>query len=810
MKNLIIAIVSLLVSILCLVLCVVYRYDNITVSAVTFAIGLATLVTTSIFGMLYLNRNSEEKIGKLNARLKLWSSVSYHVTEAGDEVFTKLPVGLLVYDENFVIKWTNEYAKSIFSNSLEELSLGTISDQLLKEVKIKQESMLLNHENKSYDVIHNTEHNILYFFDVTRREAISKRYDERMAVIGVIGLDNLEEALKRYDVQEKANIRGEILGEISDWVDGYGCYLQTISNDRMMIFTDKESLQHMINDKFSVLSKVREISSKNRLRASISMGLACYDVEHDELGTLAQNAVDLAEKRGGDQVVVNIQGEKIQYFGGNTNSLEKNTLLEARVQAVALKEAVEHSGNVLLMCHNLADCDAIGSMLGVFHLVSSSNVNVKMVFEREHADVTVKKIYDELIKTDLKNYFVTYKEALDMIKPSTLLIVTDTQSRKLAMFPELIEKISRISVIDHHRASDDAYPQLETSYVESSVSSTVELVSEMFMFYNDNIEVPQHIASIMLSGMIVDTNNFTFRAGARTFESAATLKSMGADMVAVRKILRDSFDAEKIIAQALMKSEDVGNGFTMVALEKDVMADRQLLAKICEKLISIDKVETAFAIGMIDENCVGISARSMEKTNVQVIMEEFGGGGHFNGAAAQINDKSIDDVKIELLELLKREYLDDGEEKMKVILLSDVKGKGKKDQVIDVAAGYANYLFSNKLAIVANDENLAQLAKQKEQEQIDLQNRRNVLEKLKSEIQDKYISLYIKMGADGKAFGSITTKLVCDEFEAQTGIHLDKRKVELPAEINSVGIFTASVKLDKDIVATFEIKVFEK
>ena len=240
------------------------------------------------------------------------------------------------------------------------------------------------------------------------------------------------------------------------------------------------------------------------------------------------------------------------------------------------------------------------------------------------------------------------------------------------------------------------------------------------------------------------------------------------------------------------------------------MADRQLLAKICEKLISIDKVETAFAIGMIDENCVGISARSMEKTNVQVIMEEFGGGGHFNGAAAQINDKSIDDVKIELLELLKREYLDDGEEKMKVILLSDVKGKGKKDQVIDVAAGYANYLFSNKLAIVANDENLAQLAKQKEQEQIDLQNRRNVLEKLKSEIQDKYISLYIKMGADGKAFGSITTKLVCDEFEAQTGIHLDKRKVELPAEINSVGIFTASVKLDKDIVATFEIKVFEK
>jgi ribosomal protein L9 len=200
----------------------------------------------------------------------------------------------------------------------------------------------------------------------------------------------------------------------------------------------------------------------------------------------------------------------------------------------------------------------------------------------------------------------------------------------------------------------------------------------------------------------------------------------------------------------------------------------------------------------------------MEKTNVQVIMEEMGGGGHFNSAATQIYDSNIADVKVELIELLKREYINVGDGKMKVILLNDVKGKGKKDDVIDVANGYANYLITNKLAVQATDSNLQNLANEKEQEQIYLQNRRNVLEKLKSEIQDKFISLYIKIGADGKAFGSITTKLVCDEFEAQTGIHLDKRKVELPSEINSVGIFTASVKLDKDIVATFEIRVFEK
>ena len=810
MWKLLVSIFSLLASAASAYFFIYFSQTDEMMSLISLIIAFVTIVISTIFFMIFINRNNAAKIESLNTRLKLWSNVSYHVTQAGDEVFNELPIGVLVYDENFIVKWANEYSKRVFNSTLVELSLSVISEDLLKDVTDGQHSMLLNFSDKNYDVVHNVENNVLYFFDVTKREAIIKRYDERLPVIGVIGLDNLEESLKRYDVQEKNTIRGEILGEISDWVSSYGCCLQVLSNDRMIIISDKESLQRMIADKFSILSKVRDISSKNRLKSSISMGIACYDIEHNEIGSLAQNAIDLAEKRGGDQVVVNIQGEKIQYFGGNTNSLEKNSLLEARVQAQALKDAVESSSNVLLMCHNLTDCDAIGSMIGVLYLVLSSNIPVKMVFEEKNADVTENKLYKELLNSNLKDYFITHEEALELIKPSTLLVITDTQSPKLAMFPDLINKVERVSVIDHHRASDDGYKKLETSYVETSASSTVELVSEMFMFYNDGIEIDPYVASIMLAGMIVDTNNFTFRAGSRTFEAAATLKSMGADMVTVRKVLRDPIDVERIIAKALMNSEELGNGFVVVALGDNEITERTLLAKISDKLLSVDNIETAFTIGHLDENCIGISARSMEKTNVQVIMEEMGGGGHFNSAATQIFDSTIQAVKTELVELLKREYINIGEGKMKVILLSDVKGKGKKDDVIDVANGYANYLINNKLAVAATDNNLQNLAKEKEQEAIFLQNRRNVLEKLKSEIQDKFISLYIKMGADGKAFGSITTKLVCEEFEAQTGIHLDKKKVELPSEINSVGIFTASVKLDKDIIATFEIRVFEK
>lgn len=811
---------KLILSALFLIACITCSYftyhfivtGEYIIAIVFLVLAVISLIGTMMFVFLYFNRNNHDKMESLKTRLKLWTNISYHVTQAGDEVFNNLPIGVLIYDDSYEIKWANDYSKKVFNHSLVDSSLSVISRELVDNVIMDKEAMILEHNDYSYDVIHNIQNNILYFFDVTKREQTIKRYNERVAAIGIVGIDNLEESLKRFDMQEKTNLRGQILGEISDWVDSYGCYLQTLSNDRMFIVMDRESLDKMILDKFSVLTKVREISTKNRLKASISMGIACYDVESDELGSLAQNAIELAEKRGGDQVVVNVQGEKIQYFGGNTNTLEKNTLVEARMQTIALKEAIEGSSNVIIMCHNLADCDAIGSMLGVLHLAISSNVETKLVFDPKLADLTVKKIYDEIMQTpSLASYFISLSEALDSLKPTSLLIITDTQSPKLAMFPSLINKAERISVIDHHRAGDDGYKDLLSYYVESSASSTVELVSEMFMFYSDNIEVTPLEASIMLAGIIVDTNNFTFRSGTRTFEAASTLKSMGADMVYVRKLLREPVTTEKSIAQAVMRAEIVGKRFALVCLDdNDIVEDRTTLAKISDKLLGIDGVDTSFTIGRINDNLIGVSARSLESINVQIIMEELGGGGHYNSAATQIADTTILTVKEQVLDIIKRDYMDDGDEKMKVILLTDVKGKGKKDQIIDVANGYGNYLLTNKLAVMATDDNLDNLAKQKEQERIDAEHRRDLLNKIKSEIQGKFISIYIKVGADGKNFGHITTKLVCDEFEAQTGIHLDKRKVELPADINSVGIFTAQVKLDKDIVATFEINVIEK
>lgn len=772
------------------------------------------IAVTIIFVMLFVNRRNSEEIKDYKNRLKMWGNISYHISQVSDDVISKLPVGIIIYDENHDIKWANDFCKNNFSSDLGDSSLNVISDELAENVIRGEATILIDYNGMQYDVINNVENNALYFFEVTKREETIKLYNKRISVIGILGIDNLDESLKKFDLQAKTSIRGEILGEISDWINNYGCYGQNLSNDKMVIYLDREALGDMINDKFSILSRVREINNKNRLRSSLSIGLASYDIPSSDLGPLAQQAFELAEKRGGDQVVVNIQGQKIQYFGGNTNSLEKNTLVDARMQSTALKDAVEASSNILLMCHYLSDCDAIGSMLGVYYLLSGFNKDIKMVFDVELADKTVKKIYEELISKheEIKVDFISKNQAKELLKPTTLLVITDTQSPKLLMFPEIFEGANRVSVIDHHRAGDDGYKETISYYVETSASSTVELVSEMFMFLgNDEKTLPPLVASIMLAGIIVDTNNFTFRSGSRTFEAAATLKEMGADMVYVRKLLRESMNDEKELSEAFINAEIIDKHFAVTRLnENKIHSDRTFLAKVSDKLLTVDNVDASFTIGYIGTNQVGISARSLDGMNVQVIMEELGGGGHFNGAATQMENTTIEAAYEQLLKILNQEYNDAGGEKMKVILTSDVKGKGKKNDIIDVANGYGNYLLTNNLALVATNENIDKLAKEKKQAEIDEANRRNVLMKLRDEVQGKFISIKIKLGADGKTFGHITTKQICEEFNAQTGIHLDKRKVEIPQDINTVGIFTATVKFEKDIAATFEINVIDK
>ena len=771
------------------------------------------LIAGTIFLAAVLNQRKKAQIANLQLKLDKWSNVSFHVTQAGDEVIGRLPLGIIIYDDNLRIVWTNEFVKEKFGEEINEQSIGIISDELYDAVNTSKLTVMFKVNESSYDGILNNDQNAIYLFDTTERENIKTRYEQRIKAVGIIQIDNLDETLKNFDVLDKNNLRGQIFNALTEYMNLHHCLIQNLPQDRLIVILDKEELLKMMDEKFYCLDNVHDIAANNRLKVFVSMGFACFDNNPDDLGNIAEDALELAEKRGGDQATVNIDGSPIKYFGGKINLHDKNTLIDVRRYSMELKEIVEKASNVLIMCHNRADCDAIGSMLAAFRMITSTGSDAKMVFDPNLADVTVRQIY-ETIKSDpnLRINFISLEKAKELINPETLLLITDTQGPRLVMFPELLKLIPNVAVIDHHRPSEDGYDKNTFYYQDQDASSAVEMVTEMFTFYNPDIKMVPIEASIMLAGIVIDTVNFTQRTSSRTFEAAAKLKEFDGDMVYVKKILQEPVDSEKFMMKAIVNSETYGEKFSIVCLgEEDKIIDSTTLSKISDKQLEISGIQGSFTIGRINDDTVGISARSLgDHINVQTIMEAMGGGGHFNASACQRKNVTIKELKDELIEILRVDYVEGGSGKMEIILLEDVKGKGKKGETIEVANGYAIFLINNKKAVAATPENKAKFEAAQERERKIAESNRNMLLKFKDSIDGKSVNIKIKFGQGGKKFGSITTKLVCDEFEAQNGIHLDKKKVELPAEINSIGIFTANVKLDTDIIAHFEIQVQEQ
>ena len=775
------------------------------------------VILMAFFGLIVisiefvLNHNRKIKIRSLNNRLTAWSNLSYHVKQIGDEAFNELPIGILLYDDsNFTVKWSNPYANKVFGYDIENQTLTQLNQVLFDLINSSVTTQTFVVGDKKYDAISSTKNQVIYLFDVTTREDIKDKYQNRSTAFGVLYLDNVEEALSGFDIYERSNIRGEYLGIITDWIQEHKGYIKLYTEDRMIIAMHYEELTKVIQNKFEILNRIREVSAKHRIRVSASIGIASWEVSFEELGTLAQNAIELAEKRGGDQAVVNIQNEKIAYFGGKTNASEKSSRVHVRVQSQNFRELIETSSNVVIIAHKQADIDALGAMIGIFRMANASKIDSKIVFDLAEMDNTIKKILPYIKEEDPQLYqtFTESKDAIKAIGNDTLVVIVDTQSPNIIANIDIYKAAKRVAVIDHHRHGENTFDGI-FMYVEPYASSSVELIAEMMEFYQKDIDLTPIEATIMYGGILVDTNVFSYRTGMRTFGAAAYLKEHEASSIRVKEWLRLDLDRTLLINELLQNVSVVTKGFAVVVDESSEIRDRVLLAQVSEKILEIEGVKAGFTVARVDENSIGISARSYDEVNVQVIMEEMGGGGHLNSAATQIKDIPIHEVIETLRTLLLREHAE-GDERMKIILIEDVKGRGKKDDIIDVANGYGQFLLSSAKAIIASDENIKSLEakkqaiKEKEAEHLALMN------KLKAEIEAKSVNIFINMGADGKLFGSVTTKQIVEAFEEQTGIRVDKKKVELTSEINSVGIYTATVSLHKDVKAQFEINVLEK
>lgn len=752
----------------------------------------------------------KQRIQELENKIKEINSLQKRKINSEDIALSYLPVGIILYDENLNIVYANANAKEIFSNALVDRTLKVISRDLFDNVSKRIGRFNTNVYDKIYDVVHYPKNNTVYLFEVSEREALKQRYYDFSDVIGVMSLDNFNEATSNLDFQVKANIQGLLLSALNAWCSTNDIYFINLRPEKSVIMMNRKKLDDLMKEQFTILNQISKIASDNGVRVTLSIGIAAYEASPAELGDAAEEALKLAISRGGDQVVVNLKNQPIKFFGGKTNTVEKRSKIAAKVNSRALEDFFNERSSVFIMPHKGTDLDAIGAAIGVLKMALTKNKKSKIVIDFDNVDQTTAKLINMLNQEYVKllDYLIDPEDAIDQINQDSLLVMVDHHSPSQANVPQLTEKTKHIVVIDHHRRLDNSISDMLMNYVEPYASSSVELVTELIDFFREEVEIDGFEATVMLAGMMIDTNNFSSHTGARTFEAAAKLRLFGAEPSKAKLLLRESLDDIKTKSNLVNRAKIINNHFAITLLEKNDITDRVQLAKTADELLEIDNIVAAFAIGFISNDTVAVSARSHNNFNVQIIMEKFGGGGHLNNAAAQVKNTSPENIAKEIEEIVQENFKE--ETNMQVILIKDVKGKGKKGDVIEVATGYGNYLLTSKHAIAASSSNIKSLNEELDRQKQEANKEYQLALELKKSVEESPIKLFVKIGESGKLFGSVGSKQIADELKKSYNITVDKRKIDLDDNINSLGSYEVKIKLHKDVTATISMQVLEQ
>ena len=767
-------------------------------------VSLATLVNVLI------RFKQMRKENFLENRLNMWNTISYRVKKAGETAFNELPIGILVLNNEYEIVWSNSFAKDLFMSKLDRMNLKNINEILYNNLKRSITNFVVNIYGKFYQIMYLPEHQIVYLTDITSELELEKRYKDRTTAMGYINIDNLEEALSDFDVQERAEYMWKIIGIIAKWADSFGAYVRAYNDKNYIIIMSLEQLRAMMKTDFSILDEIKTVIRTNTsTRISLSVGIACIDESIGELSKHANEQLELAENRGGDQVVVRIDDD-ITYYGAKTDAIPKESKVEVRIKSEELQEIISKYDRVLVTGHKNLDADAFGATFTIYKIAKLMEKESYMIFDQKSVDSTVYRIHDSISKdyVGLMDDFISPSHALHLLDDKTLLMIVDCQSDFLLVEPKLVKKARHIGIIDHHRQGEGSINKPEFYYSSTSASSSVELIVELLEFFDKELTFDALEATWMLLGIIVDTNNFIYRTSSKTFEVASTLKRYGADMTIVKKYLKEDITEKHTRNEFITNVEFYKNQVGIAVGRTDIIYDRATLAKISDEIISINSLDVGITIGFIGTDLIGISARSLGAINVQILMEKLGGGGHLNNAATQIPSNDINEV-VERVKKLVDEYLGK-EESMKVILVKEVKGRGKKGDLIELQPGFANHLIRSGQAIMGSPENLKKQEEEKQQEAIAAEKHLQEMKELKKLVESKPIKVQVKIGAEGRLFGSVSMKQVVDAFEKETGISLDKRKINFEETITSLGTYDIPIQLHKEVIANIKLFVVEK
>lgn len=794
----------LMFSSIAVIILIVFNQNRYVIFGLFIIIGLLLGIIISST----INLKRQKQIDWLEERIKLTNSIAYRVKIAGEKAFTEIPLGIIVFDNSYKIEWANNYAKEIFLSPLVDRKLSLVDTDLeVKARALKNFTITIYGHEYEVDVLHDD--NIMFLTNRTELFELEKKYFDRTQAAAIISLDNFEEALSTVDAQARAMTVSDIIGILSDWCQKFGLFIRGYSEKQYLVLMSREQLEHVMQEQFDVVDAVNEYCNNQGLKISISIGVACFDVQITDLMAKTSDMLDLALNRGGNQATVYIDG-KIRYFGGKEIGSEIRLPIYVRMKTEDLCELIEKSPDVMIMAHSNSDTDAFGACVGLLKICMALGKEAKIVIDEDLCDATVKKILNEIRAEHIgmNDYFITSSKAISQITSETLLILVDVQYEGNLISPKLYRKAKKIAIIDHHRSSSKAISNYQYMYNKTTSSSSVELIVEMFDYIDGEINITSIEASLMLLGILVDTNNLIYRTSAQTFAVMSKLQLYGAEMSKAQNYLREDADSYNKRIAILSSLNIIDEKYGICLCDVENIYTRPFIAKVADNIIALNTVKAGFCIGRISEDTIGVSARSFD-FNVQLIMEQLGGGGHFNNAATQIKGATIEEIERKLIEILRKDE-SVGEETMKIILVKDVKGKGKAGNIIDIPSGHANYLIKNKLAIVASTDNLNEYKKKSEQDKIDAQNLLDEMRKLKEFLESHPVSIGVKVGKEGKLFGSVSNKQIVDEIKTQYNVSLDKRKILFEKDIDALGTYTIPIQLHKEVIANITLYVVEK
>lgn len=592
------------------------------------------------------------------------ATLSYRLKRVGEEALLEMPIGIMLTNDDYIIEWTNSYmTQCLQEDTLVGRSLYEIADILIPIIKQNVDTEVITFHGKKYRVIYKKDERLLYFFDVTEQIEIEKMYEEERTIISIIYLDNYDELTQAMDDKKRSSLNSLVMSCLDKWAKDNGIFLKRTSSDRFIAIFNESILKEIEKTKFNILDVIRETTAKENVPLTLSIGVGCGEYSLPELGKMAQSSLDLALSRGGDQVAIKLANGKAKFYGGKTNPVEKRTRVRARVISQTLKGIMLDSDKVIVMGHKFPDMDAIGSSMGISAFASMNKRESYIVVDKGELDTGVKRLLQETkAKEVLNSRFISPEKANELITEDTLLVIVDTHKPSMVIDEKLLKSIDKVVVIDHHRRGEEFINPSLLVYMEPYASSTAELVTELLEYQEKRKAIDMLEATALLAGIIVDTKSFTLRTGARTFDAASYLRSQGADTVLVQKFLKENLDSYIKRAKLVETVSFYKQGIAIAKGTSEQISEQVLIAQAADTLLTMEDVGAAFVISKRSDDIVSISARSLGDINVQIIMENLGGGGHLTNAATQIESVTVDEAEERLKQAID-DYLQGGQKK---------------------------------------------------------------------------------------------------------------------------------------------------